>query len=662
MKQLLLCSLLVAGCGPDPALDAGPPDASRPDAGPDADTTTCAADAECEDGDFCSVARCLPGDPSADARGCVATGSPCRAGEMCDEAADTCVPEICGPDPDRDGDGHDSIACGGNDCDDDDDQRYGGNTEVCDGARDEDCDDSTLAGPTDGDSDDDGFISAMCCNGAACGDDCDDTDRDVRPDAREVCNGRDDDCDGVADDEGDTPLCPGGTCVAGRCDLAGWSRTFGGPEGDAVFSVAMDELGNVYIAGGFQGAAHFGGAGPETSVSAPDGSPSPDAFVASYAADGTYRWVRAFGSPEVDVAVDVAWDAEAGQLYVTGATSGAIDFGAGVPATEAFLVTLDRAGAYRWHRAFAVSRAVFLGAPTVDGRDGPVVAISFSGTQNFGGDDVIATGDADLVVSRYAADGSHRWDYRTRGGASTTAENGRIAFLEDGRVAITGTFTGGGIDLGRGVRPNAGGGDIFALVLQPDGGLSWDYWAGGPGNDGATAMAIDRMGRTILVGSFEDTVDFGGGPRTATATSNAFLVRLDPSGVFDAGRTWGSGLTTAIDVATNASDAVFVAGSYSGSVNFGGGLSTAPDAGAGYLVRFDAMLNHRADETFTWPGYRPGDPDSSCPGCAAQIIGLVVGPADSTALVGLFDGSIELEGRAGTSAGGQDGFVVRLAN
>ena len=48
----------------------------------------------------------------------------------------------------------------------------------------------TSAPPPDADGD--GFTAAQ--------DDCDDTNRDIRPDATERCNGRDDDCDGTADD------------------------------------------------------------------------------------------------------------------------------------------------------------------------------------------------------------------------------------------------------------------------------------------------------------------------------------------------------------------------------------------------------------------------------------------------------------------------------
>jgi alpha-tubulin suppressor-like RCC1 family protein len=104
--------------------------------------------------------------------------------------------------PDRDGDGHHDVACGGDDCDDADGNRYPGNAEVCDyDGHDEDCDEATFG---DKDVDRDGFVDVRCCNGtgptARCGEDCDDTRRGTNPLVPEVCNGRDDDCNGLVDD------------------------------------------------------------------------------------------------------------------------------------------------------------------------------------------------------------------------------------------------------------------------------------------------------------------------------------------------------------------------------------------------------------------------------------------------------------------------------
>jgi len=160
----------------------------------------CTSDDDCADLVFCNgMERCRPEDPRADTRGCTPGMEPCVMGEECLESEGRCEGECRG---DEDGDGHESTACGGMDCDDDDPNRYPSNTEVCDSEGiDEDCDPRTLGDDADGD----GFVDASCCNVDAdgallCGDDCDDSMPGVHPGQPDDCNAIDDDCDGNLDE------------------------------------------------------------------------------------------------------------------------------------------------------------------------------------------------------------------------------------------------------------------------------------------------------------------------------------------------------------------------------------------------------------------------------------------------------------------------------
>ncbi|MDB4977345.1 MAG: uncharacterized protein JWN48_5686 [Myxococcaceae bacterium] len=157
----------------------------------------------CDDGKFCSGQEvCRPSDPAADARGCVA-GSiiACGVGQTCSEQMQQC--SVCSDLAldDADHDGHEARSCGGDDCRDDDGSSYPGHAEVCDG-KDNDCD-----GAIDGAAADMGCLAAAptgatsSCVMGSCATVCTDPDFDL---SNQACV-RHDDCAGVT------------ACGPGRC-------------------------------------------------------------------------------------------------------------------------------------------------------------------------------------------------------------------------------------------------------------------------------------------------------------------------------------------------------------------------------------------------------------------------------------------------------------
>ena len=100
-------------------------------------------------------------------------------------------------------------------------------------------------------------------------------------------------------------------------------------------------------------------------------------------------------------------------------------------------------------------------------------------------------------------------------------------------------------------------------------------------------------------------------------------------------------------LASDSTGDLFMAGSYSGTVNLGGGVITASGSREGFVARYTPSGAHRWDEGFTTSDW-------------SEVKGLAVGPGDSTVVVGDYRGSVDLAGRTRTSNGSTDVFVIRL--
>jgi len=129
--------------------------------------------------------------------------------EVCDRNCDDKV-NPCSPN-DKDLDGHLPEAMGGYDCDDQDPTVYLGAPEKCGDGIDQDCNDQDIPCNQVTDNDQDGYSPPVDCN---------DSNDGIHPFAAELCNNKDDDCDGVTDDgnpEGSDEPCGSseGECVPG---------------------------------------------------------------------------------------------------------------------------------------------------------------------------------------------------------------------------------------------------------------------------------------------------------------------------------------------------------------------------------------------------------------------------------------------------------------
>src|SRR5262249_8561272 len=148
------------------------------------------------------------------------------------------------------------------------------------------------------------------------------------------------------------------------------------------------------------------------------------------------------------------------------------------------------------------------------------------------------------------------------------------------------TDFGGGI-----LTPNAQ--DIFVVKLAPSGSHLWSKAFGGANYDSATVVAVDASDHLYLTGQAQGTVDFGGGPLVANAT--AYLLELDANGnhVMSKVFTDSMGAATGRGLAVDGLGNLLVGGSYNGTIDFGGGPLVASGAVEDvFLAKLDPNGNH----------------------------------------------------------------------
>ena len=267
-----------------------------------------------------------------------------------------------------------------------------------------------------------------------------------------------------------------------------WMKSFGGTDHDNLNASAIDEMGNIYVCGSFQGTIDMDPGEDEYILTS---SHYYDTFVLKLNKDGEFIHAHSIGGAAADFAKVIAVDKDL-NYYVSG--------------------TFDN---------------------TVDMDPGPEELI------------FTANGDHDIFFQKFNEAGELQWAFQLK--TSTEDDELRdIAIDEMGNVYCTGEFYYT-IDFDPGASTynlsSNGRNDIFVLKLDADGNFLWAESIGGWYEDYGAQILIDRFGDLLIGGSFIDEVDFNPGVDSAVLVSvsvdDAFLLKLTSEGVFKSVKSFG---------------------------------------------------------------------------------------------------------------------------
>ena len=449
---------------------------------------------------------------------------------------------------------------------------------------------------------------------------------EVVPAAEDCLAPADENCDGA------TPMCTG-TQV--------WAKRYGDAAAQTGTGVAAKGGGGAVFVGSLAGVTNFGG-GVLTSAGATD------VFIASVDSLGLPLWSKSFGDVAAQTAARVAVDAQ-GNIAVIGDFAGKIDFGGGpltsAGGTDVFVAKFDPTGAFLWAKAFG-NNVAQNGFDIAFAPNGDVVFTgSFAGTINLGGGALTSAGATDLFVARLDAAGTYVWGQRF-GDAVAQAGKG-ITVDGQGNVIVTGDIAGK-VDFGGGELTSAGAADVLLLKLDPMGVHVSSKLFGNASAQTAARVAVDSVGNMVITGSAAGKVDFGGGMLTAVGGTDIFVAKLTSGGVHLWSKLYGAaGNQDGRDIAVDPNGAILVAGDFTTTADFGGGVLTSAGTTDGFIAKFDPFGAH------VW-SKKQGD-------AVAQSVTSIAVDGSGVFAAGTFAGAVNFGGAALTSAGATDVMVAKLA-
>ena len=185
----------------------------------------------------------------------------------------------------------------------------------------------------------------------------------------------------------------------------------------------------------------------------------------------------------------------------------------------------------------------------------------------------------------------------------------------------------------------SGADDLAPLWNHNYGDNNWQY---------VKAMAVDNVGNSIITGSFEGNISFGGAYLSSSDETDVFIAKLGPDGSHIWSRRFGGvGRDTGVDVAVDNAGSIYLTGYFEGSINLGGSTFNSGGSYDTFLAKFYSNGNH------VWShGY--GGAESQAPGAIASA------GDNHIYVVGSFRGALNLGPGTMTSAGGTDIFYAQF--
>lgn len=408
-----------------------------------------------------------------------------------------------------------------------------------------------------------------------------------------------------------------------------WMKSYGNASSEYVSDLAVDSEGNIFVTGTFSGTLTIDGQSV-TSVG------NTDFYIAKMTPEGSLLWLRTGGSSAVEQANAIDVDAS-GNVFVVGLSGDNTSFmGNAFPslgAKDGFLIKLDNDGNHVFTRTFGCFQDDNANDVAVDGDGNVFVTGYFNYMLQIGNASNYqeARGGDDAFLVKFSNDGDVIWSMNN---ASSSHDYGkRIACDASGNVYIAGEFKGT-VSFGSATLQSPNDRNVYLAKFNSSGTAQWAYQRGATDNDSVMALDVTSAGNIFMA--------------YKQVSGNPLVAKYSTSGASQGTITFPTGMVSINDVLCDSFDNTYIAGKFSGNVDFGRGqVSSSGSTPDYFIVRY--APDGTSDIQFI-----------GAQSYANSLSSLAIDYANNLVAGGSFENSFAMGGNTVSSNGASDALIIKF--